>query len=185
MKIKKKKIRIEAKGKIGNQKVSFQKKTKCYIITTQSQSLFSCLLQLQKLETAKPLSSLLFLCVNCDQRKRKCWLFLTNLWPRVLRLFRVLNRDRSRLWKMGFWPTTLALSTLAQSLSTSPLRASLPTRSKIRTHSYPGILQSHFFYAPRNWKYGVSILCFFLVLWFLGCSDLGDSWVCLVFGEKW
>lgn len=43
---------------------------------------------------------------------------------------------------MGFWPTTLALSTLALSLLTSHLRASLPTRSKIRTHSYPGILQS-------------------------------------------
>lgn len=91
---------------------------------------------------AKPLYSLLFLSVNSDQRKRKCWLFLTNLWPRVPRLFRVLNRNRSRLWKMGFWPTTLALSTLALSLSISPLRASLPTRSKIRTHSYPGILQS-------------------------------------------
>lgn len=43
---------------------------------------------------------------------------------------------------MGFWPTTLALATLALSLLTSHLRASLLTRSKIRTHSYPGILQS-------------------------------------------
>lgn len=83
-----------------------------------------------------------FLSVNSDKKKRKCWLFLTNLWRRVPRLFRVLNRNRSRLWKMGFWPTTLALSTLALSLLTSHLRASLLTRSKIRTHSYPGILQS-------------------------------------------
>lgn len=80
--------------------------------------------------------------MNSDKKKRKCWLFLTNLWRRVPRLFRVLNRNRSRLWKMGFWPTTLALSTLALSLLTSHLRASLLTRSKIRTHSYPGILQS-------------------------------------------
>lgn len=139
---------------------------------------------------AKPLYSLLFSSFS-----------LCELWSKKAKMLAVFDKSVAKSPEALQSPQSESVSTLKDgflanhfgslhpgsvtvNLASSGLIAySLQNKNPLLPR-YSTIYIPHFSYAPTNWKYGISILCFFLVLWFSGWSDLGDSWVCLVFGKK-